>query len=1403
MTQDNPAGNPNPEQPSRQPSPDPNQPGGVAPAPRPKKHHWLRRVLIGVGVLVLILLILLALVPTIASTGAARSYVLGKVNQNLNGHVEIADWSIGWTSGIKADGIKVFDDQNRQILEIPHVSTQLSLLGAARGQYHLGKTVVDGLDFNAERYPDRTLNFARLAKEKPAAETQKEKSAEEKQAQQSGSKTDAEQRAQQSGSKTEPPKPTKLPDVDGDIQLVNCRGTVQNDTIDPNTHQPASQMVKFTSIKGAVNIPNINEPITNSLQVVENTGGPDSGTVSVEGKLQIAKSNLLLDAGEMNVDEKVGIVTFQLASALGFCPPNITALAGLADGSVNIHLAAHETAVIDALLQTRNFKLGGPILDGDTYSAAAVTITVPKTTVDMSPGLGGFENYRIRVGPAGGKDAITLVADKTALSLALDLTPGMLNNAKANLDPGGAGMLRQNFEADLAPLARDLPHMLKMVEGRKLTGGHISQSAELAFAPKKVDVTQSLSVKGVTGENTADHKTIALEPIEESLKATSLGGGGKVPDLRNIVMGLTTGAGANGGYATANINAPTLSNLDAKVHVVLEKFQQEFSQFIDFGDLKLAGTMDAVAASKGNLIPEEAKPGEKLAADANLRVTLANLKVEGMKGRSPLNEPKIELLTTATLGGGKDQFVQTVSNINATLDTNDPAGPTIDTHFGGEYDMKQGLPAGQSVLEIKRIDLARLKALASGTPTTPGATLTKGIAKGTVNFGTENQQLAVGGNLDISEITVTESNKPVLTNEDIKLAFSLLAANDFSSATLPKADVSGSIFTLNLADTVLQLKTGQGDSAQSTPTLQMLKKTTLTFNVPDVGKLQAVLDSLSAPQAPKPVTGSGTASTDPHGYYLALANPKSAAPAGATPAAPTPPTKLAKGSLGGTVNIAGDNGRLVISSQIVGKALTLSKDNVPDPIGDMAIVGQATIVPTNPPAKSADKSAPTPTVMEQIASLQFTNFTLMGLGGEIKVNGAIDDPGRACNLKNVTLNVIYNATTLWSAALPLMSKEMQESYKDVKVTGTYTRQITLDGAFPADPPFDKAVTTLKAKGDIMLDTFEHGGASLTALDLPFNLAGGNVRVAYADKPEGQNLPAPAKLNGGNFYLGGASVNLATAHPRLNIPAGTKILENVSLNPLFASTFLGDYVNNPLFVGASQATGLLTAIINKCERLPIDSSVTLPDPSNDGVLDMTLSVNQIQIGNPMLSQISQQIGSVAGSGLNFSSLRGDVPSFTVKIAHGVVTQDMTLAFGESKRPFHLFGDVALNTRQMHMTADFPWTMFGMTPSKQLSAVMGDGVKLPLAGPVNKPQFNLVGLVQSNIQDNLKKNLTNPADAQNLLNNILGKKDKNAANPPNNQPSQQPAQENPADLLGDLFNRKDKNKKPPASQPAPNQ
>src|SRR5437016_2746958 len=135
MTEKNLPNDPNsPQQPPVGGNPPANNPPSPTPPP-PRKRRWLRRTLYVLGGLVVLVIILVLLIPTIASMGWVRSIVVGKINDNLNGKVAIADWSIGWTGGIKVDGIKVFDDQNRQVLEIAHVSTQLSLVSAIKGKY--------------------------------------------------------------------------------------------------------------------------------------------------------------------------------------------------------------------------------------------------------------------------------------------------------------------------------------------------------------------------------------------------------------------------------------------------------------------------------------------------------------------------------------------------------------------------------------------------------------------------------------------------------------------------------------------------------------------------------------------------------------------------------------------------------------------------------------------------------------------------------------------------------------------------------------------------------------------------------------------------------------------------------------------------------------------------------------------------------------------------------------------------------------------------------------------------------------------------------------------------------------------------------------------------------------------
>jgi hypothetical protein len=110
--------------------------------PRKKRRLWLKVI----GALVLLLILLVVLLPSIASTGPVKSFVVGKINDNLNGKVEINDWSIGWSSGVDIDGVKVLDQQGVTVLTVSRVRVPIKLIDAAKGNYDIGDVLIERPD---------------------------------------------------------------------------------------------------------------------------------------------------------------------------------------------------------------------------------------------------------------------------------------------------------------------------------------------------------------------------------------------------------------------------------------------------------------------------------------------------------------------------------------------------------------------------------------------------------------------------------------------------------------------------------------------------------------------------------------------------------------------------------------------------------------------------------------------------------------------------------------------------------------------------------------------------------------------------------------------------------------------------------------------------------------------------------------------------------------------------------------------------------------------------------------------------------------------------------------------------------------------------------------------------------
>ena len=196
----------------------------------------------------------------------------------------------------------------------------------------------------------------------------------------------------------------------------------------------------------------------------------------------------------------------------------------------------------------------------------------------------------------------------------------------------------------------------------------------------------------------------------------------------------------------------------------------------------------------------------------------------------------------------------------------------------------------------------------------------------------------------------------------------------------------------------------------------------------------------------------------------------------------------------------------------------------------------------------------------------------------------------------------------------------------------------------------------------------------------------------------------------------------------------------SLNPVFTSTFLA---GNPLFADAHKSSGQLSIEIHHCDKFPLGDIATKDVPENQGVIELNLKIQKLQIGNVLIAKLSQQFNATNLPFLNklsLDSLAGDIDDFNVVVQHGISKQHLTLAFGGGKRPLKLAGTVVLATQIMDMEMDLPLALFGVKMGQDT------GIKFPITGPVNNPQFDLKGA--------LKKNLANVPGLPGQLKGILG-------------------------------------------------
>jgi hypothetical protein len=594
----------------------PNQPpeGTQKPVKRRRRRRWPWVIL----ALLLILLGLVALAPTIASTGAVRSVILGKVNEQLNGNAQIEDWSLGWFSPVSVKGIRVYDDQKRLILDIPRLQLGLSIYDAARQSFNFGNdNVIDIATVNVRVDQNGKSNLEQIVKAVP-----------------------------ESGAVPKPESaPGKLPNITGKFTINILNGSVDAPDMPP-VHLDKSQIV--------ANITDINKPIEQSATFAYHVGNDDSIKSSIEASGTVdAIENNQLDPKNLVAKEKILLKDVNLAAASPFLKKSgqDMQVTGVVNGAIDVNAQGLTgLSAVGDMNSSRPIEVaGGPLKGGDKLTLASLAIPINVTRTAQG------NTALIKIESTGIKSPLINVA------ITGQLDEQSLNNLAAGKAPGAEGNLAVKTDANLPELAKQLKNTLALQQGVTITAGGMNQ--ELTVKINRDDMAVSNTVN-VSLEGTQNGKPVKIQPITIATSTTAKPTGKPgIPELRDIKLALTSA------FATLTGGGESLAKIDIKGNADLGKLQNEAQQFVDFQGKQLQGTADFALGTNGDVLASDAPIG--LTSNVNLQ----NVKVIGFM-KDPINQDRLAIDAGANITR-KDSAPTGLEKGTLKVTGGDPASPVL------------------------------------------------------------------------------------------------------------------------------------------------------------------------------------------------------------------------------------------------------------------------------------------------------------------------------------------------------------------------------------------------------------------------------------------------------------------------------------------------------------------------------------------------------------------------------------------------------------------------------------------------------------------------------------------------------------------------------------------------------
>lgn len=1241
----------------------------LGPATRKGRPLWRRWWVVAGGVLTLLALLIL-LAPTLASTGPVRSVIVGKINGGLNGKLQVADWSLGWTTGTRLSGVKMFDPSGQLILEVGRVDTQLSLLQVVRGNLHAGEVTVDGLSFLARREADGQINFGKLAKTK---------------------------------SESKPSEP--LPDISGRLTLKNAHGTYE-DVLNRRT-------VHFDSIAATANIPDINGPIEHSLEVAARSTQGGSGSLKLKGSSDVIE-NYRVNLASARLNEVLNVDSFDNAGLSPLIPASIlNTLTGTTSGSVSIAFDQPTGGTVEARIVSKDLAVGGPALKGEKIDTRELVIVVPKTTISMPATPAAWQDWKFSVGgTAAGSEPISIsiaqATEPARVSVGGTFTPRQLLRLQERMVPDGQGAVAFAANADFGELARRLPKSFAaLAPALALESGKFNATARASYSGP--DVT--LEAKATLSQLTAMRAGLDNRTLPSSNRSTAAG-----PGFQNYDLSANVALTARLGEQATQVSANTLEIKDNQELISISKTEQPLSiSFKPGSNVKPSGSVNLnvnVARAKRLLSELQSGPTSPAAAAAGSNMTSGRLQGTlqvGAADDAPLTlQGDFALNGVSVITEGKP-----IENENLNLKLNLKAAQGFDA-LSGTINVRS---------RLIDLDVSELRYLLSLPPNTAGLF---------PQLQTVTAQARVADLGQLHDFLVSLSPKPPPGRDTagptqlrdgsatIQIALSREGPTAVVNAGVSGKDIAvktnGVFRQIGGVDLKLAAKASPNAAPADTPMLARMGPTQVsTFSLAAAGShvelakplvvenLSAFLNAMNgqtqgaaAPAIAAELAGQLALGPAQEAVEGLTGNRQSDRYQGRLDFRETLATGPQGLSAKGEARLHDLRFQSAAGQAVVEKEVGMVNDLMFDTAGSTLSIGTIAL--------------DTPATRAVVA----------------RVSGKIKSVSTIPAFENLLIEVQSDQSqNLWALLQPIFASAPDPataaeapgtSAQGIKLTGVSKARLELAGSYPLNQPFRDAVRTLKTSGYLSVEKFDGFGATAQNVTVGLNLQNAKLTLSH---PNG--LP---KVNGGDLNIAGATIDLGQLHPRLSMPANLPLATNISINPVLADSIIGRFVN-PIFANTDRAEGLLSVTVVSCTNQALDYLRNSPLPAESGRTELLMTLKPIVIGVP---ELASAVNQVFPNAFNEKVFEASIDGARIVIERGQVQNQLTLV-ADQKFPLQFSGGIGLLKNEMSgFKVSLPPALIARVNKSFAKYVPQQGLVVPLAGSTDDWMDNLGETIQ---------------------------------------------------------------------------